>query len=507
MPLDFRDSVSSNEARRGPPNYRSRWVQLRLLAMVSLFMLVLFAAYEARNPKYYRWLGLEVADGTATALEADELATEELDTRLQKTPTPQNPLGTVTVSKDIQKLADAGLQEQETETDILRQESIQQWTKLLNQRSHEERRQLLKVLRSSRERQALPNDEQLSWLHLLTKFDEGWKNFFEDSRESIQKSGEDEPEDQRQTWTLVLSQIEERWNHQKDALMLASEGRVLTTKDKQVLAELQNACDQYSLSMVEDNTLRSRWQEHDAWYRLLEQCQLSTVDELEKRATGRVGYLQLYRQPEHFRGKLVKIRGTVRSAYRAVARKNIYGIEEYYVFVVKPAGGPNSPMFVYSLHTPPGFPTIVEKDDQGAATTLDHKVEFTGFYFKNCAYRAKDTTRVAPMLMARMPVWESNLATDLSWWQKLPTTTVMTCGLLVIATISVLLAVFVYRHSQGSSPTVAEYDATNLSHPERLKRLEDEEVAPTVSDALNRLSTEVEHSLADSQTDEPPNNE
>jgi len=507
MRLDFRDNAPINESRRPPPNYRSRWIQLRLLVLVSLFMLVLIAANEARNPKYYRWLGFEVADGAATSLESGEVANEDVDTRLQNMPKQQGPTGTVTVSKDNPKTKEANEHGKDGQIDILQQESIEQWTKLLSEQSHEERKLLFKVLRSSRKRQALANDEQIEWLQVLTKFDEGWKKFFDDSGRSIVESDEGDTNTQRQIWLHLLSKLEERWNHQKDALMLASEGRVLTNKDKHALAHLQSACDQFNLALVEDNTLRSRWQEHDAWYRLLEQCQSSTIEELEKQSLGRVGYLQLYRQPEHYRGKIVTIRGTARSAYRAAARKNVYDIEKYYVFVVKPAGGPNSPMFIYSLNTPTGFPVVTEKSGNGTTTTLDHEVEFTAFYFKNCAYRAKDTTRVAPMLIGKVPTWEGNLVTEVAWWQKLPSATAMICGLLVIAAISVLLAVFVYRHNQGQLPTVASYDATNLSHPERLKRLEKEEIAPSVTETLNRLSAEAEFSLVESPTDESTNND
>jgi hypothetical protein len=37
---------------------------------------------------------------------------------------------------------------------------------------------------------------------------------------------------------------------------------------------------------------------------------------------------------------------------------------------------------------------------------LNEDVEFTGFFFKRRAYRAKDGTRLIPVLLAKMPRWE-----------------------------------------------------------------------------------------------------
>ena len=42
--------------RRGPPDYTSRPVQLRLFVLVGALMLVLACMFEARKPENWRWL-------------------------------------------------------------------------------------------------------------------------------------------------------------------------------------------------------------------------------------------------------------------------------------------------------------------------------------------------------------------------------------------------------------------------------------------------------------------
>jgi hypothetical protein len=85
---------------------------------------------------------------------------------------------------------------------------------------------------------------------------------------------------------------------------------------------------------------------------------------------------------------------------------------------VRPAGGPNSPIVVYSLDLPQGFPPIKDKYADGELTTLNEEVEFTGYFFKRWAYPTEHDIQVAPLLLARAPRWQAPVVSSVdepSW--------------------------------------------------------------------------------------------
>ena len=193
------------------------------------------------------------------------------------------------------------------------------------------------------------------------------------------------------------------------------------------------------LAVVEDDrVLRSV--EHDAWFHLLEILASTDQRQLQKQSTGRIGFVSLFEEPQNYRGKLVTVRGTVRRAYWVQARKNDYGIEGYFVCWLRPAGGPNSPMVVYSLQLPDQFPT---------GTDVAADASFTGFFFKRFAYVAQDGGRTAPLILAKNANWTLPVvpATDGTEFPK-----VSTIALVVVATaaFAVVFAMIVHAGSRRS---------------------------------------------------------
>jgi hypothetical protein len=164
------------------------------------------------------------------------------------------------------------------------------------------------------------------------------------------------------------------------------------------------AADDSTLQSVRDDT-PWRAAEHEALFRLFENVKTTPEDRLRASSLGFVGYLALFKQPEAYRGKLVGVRGTARLAYYMQAPANQSGIPGYYVFWLRPEGGPNSPLVVFALELPGGFPPIRNAGEDGATTPLAEDLEFTAYFFKRWAYRAQDGIRTAPLLLARQPRW------------------------------------------------------------------------------------------------------
>jgi hypothetical protein len=167
----------------------------------------------------------------------------------------------------------------------------------------------------------------------------------------------------------------------------------------------------------------------------------------------------------------VRIRGAARMAYHVDAPPNIVGVEGYYVFVLMPEGGPNSPIMIYTLELPPGFPEVKDKTADGGMTELNEEVEFTGYFVKRMAYLAQDGTRVAPLLVAKSPVWTPRIVrAD----PTLPDWRTFSLIAAALATLSVCVAMFVYWRSRNSP--IEGYTPTARATPEQFAALQNEQV-------------------------------
>jgi hypothetical protein len=152
---------------------------------------------------------------------------------------------------------------------------------------------------------------------------------------------------------------------------------------------------------IRDDTPVFRPAEQEAWFAAIAQ-----VRAIEQPPATRVVYLQLYNQPGEYRGRFVTVKGTVRLAYRTKALENELGVEEYFVYWIHPAGGPDSPILVYALSAPVGFP-IAEGPPQAGERPrkMYEDVEVTGVFFKRAAYAGQGGTFTAPLIVARGPNW------------------------------------------------------------------------------------------------------
>ncbi len=188
------------------------------------------------------------------------------------------------------------------------------------------------------------------------------------------------------------------------------------------------------LAEVRDDT-PFRYAERHAWFNLLDVLNRTKQSELRKAAMGQVTFAQLFQQPDDYRGELVTIRGVVRQAYRFTAPENDVGIETFHQLWISPDDHRSSPMVVYCLTLPSGFP--LEED-------LREDAQITGFFFKRWAYRAKDTVRTAPVLAAKTLQWQQPVESS-----KSPSTDPITLGAIVGVSVlaSGIALFFILRRS------------------------------------------------------------
>ena len=190
------------------------------------------------------------------------------------------------------------------------------------------------------------------------------------------------------------------------------------------------------LSSIRDNSPFGS-DERDAWFHLFELLGKTDPAELREASTGRVTFIQLFRQPNEYRGELVTIRGTVVQVHRLPAPDNDHDIDGYYQTWIRPADNRHYPIVAYLLELPDRFPT---------GTEISAEVEITGFFFKRWAYQAQDTLRSAPVVLARSIEWKERPAPVLE--EEIGSTSIV-LAIVGPALFAVLLAWLAYRRTAG----------------------------------------------------------
>jgi hypothetical protein len=148
------------------------------------------------------------------------------------------------------------------------------------------------------------------------------------------------------------------------------------------------------LAQVRDDTF-FRAGDTDAWLQTLLTIRDAGPGGPRRAAAQSVSFSELFGQPRSFRGRLVRMRGTLHRLERLDAPQNHYGIDHYWQGWLEPAGGPASPVVVHCLQLPEGMPSGMK---------IDEPVEITGYFLKRYAYAAADDVRVAPLVLALEPV-------------------------------------------------------------------------------------------------------
>jgi hypothetical protein len=473
--------------RRPPPNYFSRSVKRRLFTMIAMVMLVLWLMDQARRPQnwYWMWGGNPQFAGGPPLTDEEMAGGRDVDTRLsQKAEQPAQPGEFVSpaVPSALEGETDA---EPATEDARLERTRADAWSRILPRLGSEDDERFRALLRAAREGKS-PDEATLQhWPAVLEQLEVGWDEYLQEAFQYLIDAREQLSDAQRAAWQAAVQQLEIEWRQStKPALEAAGKGE-LSDAARRSLVALGEELDRIDLAAVRDNSV-FRTAERHAWFRLLEKLDERTLDELESDSTGRVGFLQLFDQPEEHRGKLVTVRGTAHMAYRIQAPKNPAGVDHYYVFWIAPAGGPNSPICVYALRTPPGFPAIKDKDRDRGTTPLEVDVEFTGYFFKRWAYRAQDGLRIAPLVLAKAPRWTPPPPSLGAPAPSSPLTTAV--YLLGAAAAAMTILLIAYWQGQWRSAKKRAYEMSPQRYQERLKALEENDPSEDVRETLRRLS-------------------
>jgi hypothetical protein len=164
--------------------------------------------------------------------------------------------------------------------------------------------------------------------------------------------------------------------------------------------------DPVDVALLEDNTV-FRPSETRIWTRWLQVLGQTDQATLDRATLGNVAYIQLFHQTDAYRGRAVTVRGTVRRAHYIAAppeRLRIKGYWQCWLFTGDVGG---SPVVVYSLAMPNGFPQGMD---------LHEQAQFTGLVYKRWAYQSASGVRLAPLLLAKQGQWTPNAWARTAAW-------------------------------------------------------------------------------------------
>ena len=193
--------------------------------------------------------------------------------------------------------------------------------------------------------------------------------------------------------------------------------------------------------------------ENEIFYRWLAQCDHLGSRRLAERSLGTTSYLQLFKQNDVYRGRVVSLKGTVRRALRVRANENELGVETYYRLWLQPDDRPTLPIVVYCMRLPEGFPVETEVKEEVALTAVP---------LKRWPYLAHDTMRLAPLVIAATVEWRPEMVAARS------ETTGLRISLIVVtaaalATVAVLVIVKRTNQPRPTNllPLVAAFQAVH----------------------------------------------
>ncbi len=149
-----------------------------------------------------------------------------------------------------------------------------------------------------------------------------------------------------------------------------------------------------AFQVIKDDTV-FRPAEYDVWFRSMEQIRRMSGPALMQLPAAEVGFAQLFRQPDSYRGRVVGLSGTIKRSHYVRAHENPFGIDGYWQCWLQPVGSLD-PIVVYVPELPAEFP---------AGQDVHEDVRVTGVFFKRWAYESKSGIRSAPLVLGSIVSW------------------------------------------------------------------------------------------------------
>jgi hypothetical protein len=461
-------------------------VQFKLFVVVAACMGVLWLVVEAAKPDFWRGLFGEQVASLPTE------SREELNTRLPSLigEEPLDP-GTVRILDPFR--GDLKLDGEGAPLDPVARSLADGWSALYRQATNDERSLVAQAFKFASEGKTLAEMDAVEWNQWLLRLDRFWDEYVARAKQALTTETSELSEEELAGWQQVLDRVKEEWQVDRAALAKLAQSKEAgseaeaesTPASEPRIAALQHRWERMALAAIEDDTVH-RPSESDAWFRLCDILNTTSAEQLAKEPAEQVNYVQMFKQPDNYRGKLVRFKGRIMQAKRISAVDNVYGIKHQYILWIQPDGGPKVPIVVYALDLPPGFPDVVGDNSKGDYVRVREDVAVTGYFFKRWAYRAHDGINTAPLVLAKVPQWfpSADLSTR---GDPLPSMGTFISWVIASALFGIVVAVIAYSRSRVHSPAVESFQTSPAAHREREESLNNPESGPSVLEALQAL--------------------
>lgn len=169
------------------------------------------------------------------------------------------------------------------------------------------------------------------------------------------------------------------------------------------------------LDVVKDNTVNLLYEERDVYFRALmlsqevplskqeefaadfrEQRRLENPRYAKRKPTDFHPFVDLFQNPDAYRGRPVSLHGVLRKLTRFDPGKNSLGIESAYEGWLYTDDGQGNPTVVVFTHKP---------ENLSVGGDLTEEIRVTGYFLKMYGYEAQDVTRKAPLILAGEVEW------------------------------------------------------------------------------------------------------
>lgn len=224
--------------------------------------------------------------------------------------------------------------------------------------------------------------------------------------------------------------------------------------------------------------------ENPGFYALLALLRDTDPKELAKYSRGVVPFIQLYQQPEVYRGEVVEVRGKVHRAIKTKPALNENGIKEHYQVWIEPDDR-HDPVAVYCVELPPNFPD---------GDKLSERIELTGIFFKRWAYLwGNGELHSTPLMLAKSFKWlpKSQKAAE-------PEPNYVQITINVVGVLMVLLVLVIVLAKRGQKKENPYFKVASRNRGPIYESLKGLEVAPDVQEALRDIAGDA------SKSDKPP---
>lgn len=131
--------------------------------------------------------------------------------------------------------------------------------------------------------------------------------------------------------------------------------------------------------------------EIDAWFSILGQLK-SHDGPIEQLAASLATYAQFAAQPKGYRGRTVRVAGTIQRVEPQTPAENELGIERLYRVIFRPEGDEVWPIAVYTLEPP---------NEEPINNAISRPASATGVFFKNLSYQSGTGAGTMPVVLAR----------------------------------------------------------------------------------------------------------